>query len=107
MGRRRPTEKQTASGGAQNGPPAETHERAHEATIADNPHCATVTIQRTAIGRGVIDLTVVFRHYPLGTEGEWMLVSAVDEDGEPVHLTQTERDLAHCFVDAGVDDTGR
>jgi hypothetical protein len=111
MGRRGPAENKTASGGTQHDPPPGTHERTREATIADSPRCATVTIQRTAdynvINQGVIDLTVVFKYYPVSIDGEWILVSAIDEDGVPVHLTEVERDLAHCFVDAGVDDTGR
>lgn len=72
---------------------------------------ATVTIQRTEVGKGLVDVTVCFklREVQLGytTTEQWVLSAAIDEDGDPVSLSKTERLLAYCMVNNGVDETGR
>lgn len=72
---------------------------------------ATVTIQRTHIGRGIIDLTVAFKLQEVevdnATNREWVLSAVIDEDGNPTSLSKTERELAYCLVRNGVDETGR
>ena len=68
---------------------------------------ATVTIQRTVAGKGVIDLTVSFRRHDSNWGDNWHQELAQDEDGNAVELTHLEADLARCMVEAGVDDSGR
>ena len=72
--------------------------RQSEGAIMDD--IVTVTIQRTAAGRGVIDLTVV-----LNDNHE--IVEAMDEDGASVTLNANETLLAECLAKNGVDVTGR
>ena len=60
----------------------------------------TVTVQRIAPGRGIIDLTVVLND-------SFEIVEAMDEDGTSVTLNANETLLAECFAKSGVDMTGR
>jgi hypothetical protein len=67
---------------------------------------ATVTVNRPHFKAGAPALeaiTCVFAR----VGGTWVLREAVDEDGGSVTLDQTQRFLAQCLVDSGVDETGR
>ena len=67
----------------------------------------TVSIQRTVIKKGIVDLTVTFKLVEGDKGHEWVLSAAIDEDGHPTSLTKSERELAYCLIHAGVDETGR
>ena len=70
---------------------------------------ATVTISRSLVPNPTkcsdpfMDITCEFHRQG----GVWVLTTSVDEDGGAVVLTDTEKHLAQCLVDAGVDETGR
>jgi hypothetical protein len=66
----------------------------------DLANIRTVTVQRTAVGRGIIDLTVVLNE-------TCEIVEALDEDGTPTTLSANETLLAQCLARNGVDETGR
>ena len=72
--------------------------RQNEGAIMDD--IVTVTVQRTAVGRGIIDLTVVLND-------NFEIVEAMDEDGTSVTLNANEALLAECLAKNGVDVTGR
>ena len=64
----------------------------------------TVTITRTASSReGLEDLTVVVALF----EEEPKILDALDEEGYPVELDETQTLLAKCLARGGVDETGR
>ncbi len=70
---------------------------------------ATVTISRTRLhpitdSEPFMALTVVLRG--AGDHEGWEVTTAIDEDGDPVTLTETETLLARCLAAAGVDETG-
>ena len=77
-----------------------------EATFHTNPPgyapSATVTVQRSTPD-GIIDITVAFMDRGHG----WFMTHILDEDGNDLVLTETERLLATSLVEAGVDETGR
>lgn len=64
---------------------------------------AIVTVTRTDVGRGLVDLSVAFAR----RGGQWFIKQVIDEDGREAVLTPTEEHLARCLVEAGVDETGR
>lgn len=67
---------------------------------------ATVTVNRPRhkAGRPALEaITCVFDR----VDGAWVLSDALTEEGESVTLNQTQRLLAQCLVDSGVDETGR
>ena len=63
---------------------------------------ATVTIARST-SHGLCDLTVMCTDHPKG----WEISVVLDEEGNHLTLTQTEKLLALRLVEAGVDETGR
>ena len=70
----------------------------------------TVTVTRTRLhpitdSEPFMALTVALRGAGEANEG-WEVTTAIDEDGDPVTLTETETLLARCLAAAGVDETG-
>ena len=56
----------------------------------------TVQVERSAPG-GIVVLTVEF----VSRAGEWVMIGALDFDGQDVVLTSTEALLAQCLANAG------
>ena len=72
--------------------------RPSEGDVMEN--IITVTVQRTAVGLGIIDLTVVLNE-------TCEIVEALDEAGDNTPLSANETLMAQCLARSGVDETGR
>ena len=63
----------------------------------------TVSISRLLSNGVNMDITVAVT----SRDGKWVFTHVLDEDGNEITLTATEKLLATCLIEAGVDETGR